>query len=40
VLGVAGLDASVGVVVLGGLNADEVGSWVVDTAREVAHSLG
>lgn len=40
VLGVAGLDASVGVVVLGGLNADEVGPWVVDTAREVARSLG
>ncbi|HEX6073863.1 MAG TPA: helix-turn-helix domain-containing protein [Micromonosporaceae bacterium] len=40
VLGVAGLEASVGVVVLGSLNAAEVGPWVVDAAQQVSRNLG
>lgn len=40
VLGVAGMEASVGVVALGTLNPTEVGPWVVDAARQVSRSLG
>jgi DNA-binding IclR family transcriptional regulator len=40
ILGVPGLEASVGVVVLGGLNAAEVGPWVVEAAQQVGDNLG
>lgn len=39
VLGVDGLEASVGVVALGGLRVDEIGPQVIDTADQISRAL-
>ena len=39
-LGVAGLDASVGVVTLGDVDEEGVGAAVLDAARQLSDALG